>query len=506
MKKYLFGLLAVVGLVGFSACNDEPDGPTPGPEGGATVEMEVAMNEAKTAIEMTLTVSDNASYCGYVMSSTEINPTASALINNKVEGQSLVKVADVAENGVIKVVFDKIVAGNIYYFYAVVNDVNGNISEVASESLQTTDEVAPTLLHSEGNVYEAARNGRSATFPFSENVVYNGKAVSYKVLETKYTDGTLESSTEKFSGEFAETSIAVSGSRVTLTLPESVVFDTENYSYTVLVNFAAGAFADNAGNEMAAVTSSFDEGLVEGACWVVPQNTGGGESGELKEGEYIWFYDSAAAKEQLGQQPNYPGYIGGEVLLHACTPEAFEGVDGVTYSVDYLLDGLLTIAFDLPQENLYATPVASNADGTFSVLSGSLMASGLELNNGGTGSIGLFVCRAEGDKLYLEQKNMVFNPDAENTGIYLYYPETENSIFVYFLINEATNEMLGYMDMGSWVEFGEASNYKTSAAYGVKTPSALKRKLSISDFKTDGLDRFPKQLPALKKFKPQSVR
>lgn len=506
MKKYLFGLLAVVGLVGFSACNDEPDGPTPGPEGGATVEMEVAMNEAKTAIEMTLTVSDNASYCGYVMSSTEINPTASALINNKVEGQSLVKVADVPENGVIKVVFDKIVAGNIYYFYAVVNDVNGNISEVASESLQTTDEVAPTLLHREGNVYEAAKNGRSATFPFSENVVYNGKAVSYKVLETKYTDGTLESFTEKFSGKFAETSIAVSGSRVTLTLPESVVFDTENYSYTVLVNFAAGAFADNAGNEMAAVTSFFDEGLVEGACWVVKQNNNSNQGGELKEGDYIWFYDSAFAKEQLGQQPDYPGYIGGKVVLRACTPEPFEGVDEVTYSVDYLLDGLLTIIFDLPQESLYATPVASNADGTFSVLSGTLMASGLELNDGGTGSIGLFVCRLKGEDLYLESKNMVFNPDAASSGIYLYYPEAENILFVYFLVNEATNEMLGYMDMGSWVEFGEASNYQTSAAYGVKTPSALKRKLTLSDFKTDGLDRFPKQLPALKKFKPQSVR
>ena len=506
MKKYLFGLLAVVGLVGFSACNDEPDGPTPGPEGGATVEMEVAMNEAKTAIEMTLTVSDNASYCGYVMSSTEINPTASALINNKVEGQSLVKVADVAENGVIKVVFDRIVAGNIYYFYAVVNDVNGNISEVASESLQTTDEVAPTLLHSEGNVYEAARNGRSATFPFSETVVYNGKAVSYKVLETKYTDGTLESFTEKFSGEFAETSIAVSGSRVTLTLPESVVFDTENYSYTVLVNFAAGAFADNAGNEMAAVTSSFDEGLVEGACWVVPQNNNSNQGGELKEGDYIWLYDSALAEEQLGEQPGYPGYIGGEVSLRACTPEQFEGMDGVMYSVDYLLDGLISIVYDFPQENLYATPVASNADGTFSVLSGSLMASGLELNNGGTGSIGLFVCSLEGDQFYLESKNMVFNPDAESSGIYLYYPESQNTLFVYFLIDEATEKMLGYMDMGSWVEFGEASNYQTSAAYGVKTPSALKRKLSISDFKTDGLDRFPKQLPALKKFKPQSVR
>ena len=505
MKKYLFGLLAVVGLVGFSACNDEPDAPTPGPEGGATVEMEVAMNEAKTAIEMTLTVSDNASYCGYVMSSTEINPTASALINNKVEGQSLVKVADAAENGVIKVVFDRIVAGNIYYFYAVVNDVNGNISEVASESLQTTDEVAPTLLHREGNVYEAAKNGRSATFPFSENVVYNGKSVSYKVIETKYTDGTLESSAEKFSGEFAETSIAVSGSRVTLTLPESVVFDTENYSYTVLVNFAAGAFADNAGNEMAAVTSSFDEGLVEGACWVVPQNNNSNQGGELKEGDYIWLYDSALAEEQLGQQPGYQGYIGGEVVLRACTPEQFEGMDGVMYSVDYLLDGLISIVYDFPQENLYATPVASNADGTFSVLSGSLMASGLELNNGGTGSIGLFVCSLDGDQFYLESKNMVFNPDAESSGIYLYHPETENTLFVYFLIDEATEKMLGYMDMGSWVEFGEASNYQTSAAYGVKTPSALKRKLSISDFKTDGLDRFPKQLPALKKFKPQSV-
>ena len=355
-------------------------------------------------------------------------------------------------------------------------------------------------------MYEAARNGRSATFPFSETVVYNGKAVSYKVLETKYTDGTLESFTEKFSGEFAETSIAVSGSRVTLTLPESVVFDTENYSYTVLVNFAAGAFADNAGNEMAAVTSSFDEGLVEGACWVVPQNNNSNQGGELKEGDYIWLYDSALAEEQLGQQPGYQGYIGGEVVLRACTPEQFEGMDGVMYSVDYLLDGLISIVYDFPQENLYATPVASNADGTFSVLSGSLMASGLELNNGGTGSIGLFVCRLEGEDLYFESKNMVFNPDAESSGIYLYYPETENTLFVYFLIDEATEKMLGYMDMGSWVEFGEASNYQTSAAYGVKTPSALKRKLFVSDFKTDGLDRFPKQLPALKKFKPQSVR
>ena len=341
------------------------------------------------------------------------------------------------------------------------------------------------------------------------NIMESAGAPTYSVIRTEYDEpGQLLRASEVASGLFSDMEFdfvpAPTGGtclQFSLTLPGEVVLDRTNYSYTVLVSFPQGFVRDNlseVGSE--AVVSSFNGGVVEGAYWRVEQVKPVEPVGVLKEGEYIWFYDSTFAEEQLGQQPDYPGYIGGEVVLRACTPEPFEGMDGVTYSVDYLLDGLLSIAFDLPQENLYATPVASNADGTFSVLSGSLMASGLQRNDSITCSIGLFVCRLEGEDLYPESKNMVFNPDAESSGIYLYYPETENTLFVYFLINEATNEMLGYMDMGSWVEFGEASNYQTSAAYGVKTPSALKRKLSVSDFKTDGLDRFPKQLPALKKF------
>ena len=379
------------------------------------------------------------------------------------------------------------------------------------------------LLLNEGRMESS---GYTGVFSFSIPTVYDsdgkrmdgniilGDPATYSVIRTEYDEaGQLLRASEVASGLFdlfsdmkADFDSAPSGERclqISLTLPGEVVLDQVNYSYTVLVSFPQGFVRDKlSGVGSEAVVSSFNGGVVEGAYWRVEQVKPVEPVGVLKEGNYVWSYDSTFAEEQSGAQPGYPGYIGGEVSLRACTPESFEGVDEVTYSVDYLLDGLLSIVFDLPQENLYATPVASNADGTFSVLSGTLMASGLELNNGGTGSIGLFVCRLEGEDLYFESKNMVFNPDAESSGIYLYYPETENTLFVYLLINEATNEMLGYMDMGSWVEFGEASNYQTSAAYGVKTPSALKRKLFVSDFKTDGLDRFPKQLPALKKFTP----
>ena len=398
-----------------------------------------------------------------------------------------------------------------------------NPSRIDSITMDILSVEPSALLSNEGQMESS---GYTGVFSFSIPTVYDsdgkrmdgniilGDPATYSVIRTEYDEaGQLLRASEVASGLFdlfsdmkADFDSAPSGERclqISLTLPSEVVLDQVNYSYTVLVSFPQGFVRDKlSGVGSEAVVSSFNGGVVEGAYWRVEQVKPVEPVGVLKEGGYVWLYDSTFAEEQSGEQPNYPGYIGGEVSLRACTPEPFEGMDGVMYSVDYLLDGLLSIVFDLPQENLYATPVASNADGTFSVLSGALMASGLELNNGGTGSIGLFVCRLEGEDLYLESKNMVFNPDAESSGIYLYYPETENTLFVYFLINEATNEMLGYMDMGSWVEFGEASNYQTSAAYGVKTPSALKRKLSVSDFKTDGLDRFPKQLPALKKFTP----
>ena len=398
-----------------------------------------------------------------------------------------------------------------------------NPSRIDSITMDILSVEPSALLSNEGQMESS---GYMGVFSFSIPTVYDsdgkrmdgniilGDPATYSVIRTEYDEaGQLLRASEVASGLFdlfsdmkADFDSAPSGERclqISLTLPSEVVLDQVNYSYTVLVSFPQGFVRDKlSGVGSEAVVSSFNGGVVEGAYWRVEQVKPVEPVGVLKEGGYVWLYDSTFAEEQSGEQPNYPGYIGGEVSLRACTPEPFEGMDGVMYSVDYLLDGLLSIVFDLPQENLYATPVASNADGTFSVLSGALMASGLELNNGGTGSIGLFVCRLEGEDLYLESKNMVFNPDAESSGIYLYYPETESTLFVYFLINEATNEMLGYMDMGSWVEFGEASNYQTSAAYGVKTPSALKRKLSVSDFKTDGLDRFPKQLPALKKFTP----
>ena len=309
-----------------------------------------------------------------------------------------------------------------------------NPSRIDSITMDILSVEPSVLFLNEGRIESS---GYTGVFSFSIPTVYDsdgkrmdgniilGDPAYYSVIRTEYDEaGQLLRASEVASGLFdlfsdmkADFDSAPSGERclqISLTLPSEVVLDQVNYSYTVLVSFPQGFVRDKlSGVGSEAVVSSFNGGVVEGAYWRVEQVKPVEPVGVLKEGGYVWLYDSTFAEEQSGEQPNYPGYIGGEVSLRACTPEPFEGVDEVTYSVDYLLDGLISIVFDLPQENLYATPVASNADGTFSVLSGALMASGLELNNGGTGSIGLFVCRLEGEDLYLESKNMVFNPDAE---------------------------------------------------------------------------------------------
>jgi len=281
-----------------------------------------------------------------------------------------------------------------------------NPSRIDSITMDILSVEPSALLSNEGQMESS---GYMGVFSFSIPTVYDsdgkrmdgniilGDPATYSVIRTEYDEaGQLLRASEVASGLFdlfsdmkADFDSAPSGERclqISLTLPSEVVLDQVNYSYTVLVSFPQGFVRDKlSGVGSEAVVSSFNGGVVEGAYWRVEQVKPVEPVGVLKEGGYVWLYDSTFAEEQSGEQPNYPGYIGGEVSLRACTPEPFEGMDGVMYSVDYLLDGLLSIVFDLPQENLYATPVASNADGTFSVLSGALMASGLELNNGGTG-------------------------------------------------------------------------------------------------------------------------
>ena len=161
-----------------------------------------------------------------------------------------------------------------------------------------------------------------------------------------------------------------------------------------------------------------------------------------------------------------------------------------------MLSGVLSIVSDIPPEQLYALPVQSTAEG-FRLFSGSLMADGLKLTTGDTGSIVLFVMNAE-KTAYLPY--MTFNRDLQTEGLYLCSDMAEPTLaFLYMLIDNVTGKIQGWIDMGTWAELGEASIYETQAAR--KGRSATKRKLSLSDFRTDGLDRFP-ELPPLKKFAP----
>ena len=397
-------------------------------------------------------------------------------------------------------------------------------SEIDSIKMNFYSVEPSTLLSKEGRV---EFSGYAGVFSFSPLKVYDLNEVyigfstaldpisafpSYNVIQTEYDEaGQLLRASEVASGLFSDTNIRIQQIynddyterylQISLELPGNVVLDRTNYSYTVMVSFPQGFLKDGfSGVESEAVTSSFNSGAVEGAYWRVEQVKPIEPVGVLKEGNYVWSYNSALGEQESTDQENYPGYICGEVTLDSCTPTLFENMDGKFYMFNYflhgVLSGVLSIVSDIPPEQLYALPVQSTAEG-FRLFSGSLMADGLKLTTGDTGSIVLFVMNAE-KTAYLPY--MTFNRDSQTEGLYLCSDMAEPTLaFLYMLIDNVTGKIQGWIDMGTWAELGEASIYETQAAR--KGRSATKRKLSLSDFRTDGLDRFP-ELPPLKKFAP----
>ena len=397
-------------------------------------------------------------------------------------------------------------------------------SEIDSIKMNFYSVEPSTLLSKEGRV---DFSGYAGVFSFSPLKVYDLNEVyigfstaldpisafpSYNVIQTEYDEaGQLLRASEVASGLFSDTNIRIQQIynddyterylQISLELPGNVVLDRTNYSYTVMVSFPQGFLKDYfSGVESEAVTSSFNSGAVEGAYWRVEQVKPIEPVGVLKEGNYVWSYNSALGEQESTDQENYPGYICGEVTLDSCTPTLFENMDGKFYMFNYflhgVLSGVLSIVSDIPPEQLYALPVQSTAEG-FRLFSGSLMADGLKLTTGDTSSIVLFVMNAE-KTAYLPY--MTFNRDSQTEGLYLCSDMAEPTLaFLYMLIDNVTGKIQGWIDMGTWAELGEASIYETQAAR--KGRSATKRKLSLSDFRTDGLDRFP-ELPPLKKFAP----
>lgn len=290
MKKYIIGLFSAICLMG-AGCTEfedyEPVAMGDGPS--VTVALE------KTAIDafnLTVTPGEGAVYYAYVVTTEAMSLDADNLLQAKYEGAELLKVAETAS---VAKSFTNQKIGTTYYVYAVASNDKGLCGAIASATLELPDEEAPHLVSvPDGYLYTATNNGRSVTLTFNENVVRGEGAITYNVTKgdlTSYASGAIES-------------VVINGESVIITLPETVAFDENEAKSYVFLDFAAGAFADAAGNLSAALKGGVDQEtqLVGAPYWeYVP----GGSTGDSEfTGTFgFMFYQYDFQTQQPGTDP-----------------------------------------------------------------------------------------------------------------------------------------------------------------------------------------------------------
>lgn len=102
---------------------------------------------------------------------------------------------------------------------------------------------------------EASRNGRSVTMEYNRSIVRDNTmgAISYEVLVEEAGEARTI-----YQGNFPEENITVEGRTLTVTLPESIVFE-RGVTYTVLLSFEEGAVQDLYGIKMEAIVNEMQE-------------------------------------------------------------------------------------------------------------------------------------------------------------------------------------------------------------------------------------------------------
>ena len=343
MKKYIIGLFSAICLMG-AGCTEfedyEPVAMGDGPS--VTVALE------KTAIDafnLTVTPGEGAVYYAYVVTTEAMSLDADNLLQAKYEGAELLKVAETAS---VAKSFTNQKIGTTYYVYAVASNDKGLCGAIASATLELPDEEAPHLVSvPDGYLYTATNNGRSVTLTFNENVVRGEGAITYNVTKgdlTSYANGAIES-------------VVINGESVIITLPETVAFDENEAKSYVFLDFAAGAFADAAGNLSAALKGGVDQEtqLVGAPYWeYVP---GGGTTGgsvvlELDETgmgsyvvSYVSLFDGEPYNEQLviakGSVVNDPE---SEYVVAGFGYYAYSNTESYGYLPASLVDGVFQLA------------------------------------------------------------------------------------------------------------------------------------------------------------------
>lgn len=268
MKKYIIGLFSAICLMG-AGCTEFEEFPPVDMGEGPAVEVSLTQIAGEDdAFTLTVTPAEGTVYYAYMISNDSLVVDADDLLQGDYQGATVVNVANkpsVSEN------FTNQEVGVVYYVYAVAANEQGLCGAIASASLDMPDKIAPHLVDIPENYqYPATNNHRSVTLTFNETVTRGEGAITYDVTRgnlESYASGTIET-------------VVIDNETVTITLPESVVFDENEAKTYVFLDFAAGAFVDASGNQSAAIKGGIDdEGQVAAPWWqYVPGEPGGGDT------------------------------------------------------------------------------------------------------------------------------------------------------------------------------------------------------------------------------------
>lgn len=181
---------------------------------------------------------------------------------------------------------------------------------------------------------EASRNGRSVTMEFNRSIVRDNTmgAISYEVLVEEAGEARTI-----YQGNFPEENIAAEGRMLTVTLPESIVFE-RGVTYTVLLSFEEGAVEDLYGIKMEAIVNEMQEdGQPTGPWWCV-NRPGLGEF--FQEGEYAFdmMFDGGSGPQQLSTTANFSDT--GDFDLSSWGA-SYTGIIAKEWSISGFLDGLI---------------------------------------------------------------------------------------------------------------------------------------------------------------------
>lgn len=252
MKKYIIGLFSAICLMGAGCTEFEDYAPVNMGEGPAVT---VALEKTNVdAFNLTVTPAEGTVYYAYLVTNQAMTIDGETLLEGNYEGAELVKASETAT---VSKAYTSQEIGTTYYVYAIASNKDGLCGAVASATLELPDTEAPYLVNTpEGNFYTASNHGRSVTLTYNEVVTRGEGAITYNVTKgdgtTSYASGAIEM-------------VVINGESVTITLPESVVFDEAEPTSYVFLDFAVGAFVDASGNQSAALVGGIDESGAVGA-------------------------------------------------------------------------------------------------------------------------------------------------------------------------------------------------------------------------------------------------